>query len=675
MPLKLTFLITAILVSAFSSFSQQFSSSNLPIVIINPESDILDESRVSADMKIIYRGPGLRNSMTDVNDTSALDYNGRITIETRGSSSQTTYKKQYALTTMKPDDINKDKVKLLGLPKENDWILNGMVFDPALIRDYLCYNLSRMIGEYASRTVYCEVVIGGVYKGLYLLQEKIKADDNRVDVVKIEQTDNLLPGLSGGYITKADKTTGGDPVAWTMYSRSNESVNYIHVLPKPEEVTPVQNTYINNQFYNLESATASNNSSVINGYPSIIDIPSFIHYILISELSSNCDAYMFSTYFHKDRNGKLRAGPIWDGDLTFGNDLFFWGLDRSWYNVWQLSNNDNEGSKFWVQLFNNSTFRCYLTKRWHQLTKQGQPLNGQSIKNLIDQTVSVISEAVQRERATYGYSRDYATEIQNMKNFIDKRITWMNNNLGTYGQCSSPSEPDLVISKIMYHPDTTAEFTSSDDQEFIEIMNTGNTTVDLSGDYFRGTGFVYQFPASSVIDRNQAIVLASKASVFKSRYGGAPFGEFTRHLSNKGQAIIFSDAFGNTIDSVFYSDDLPWPDADGNGYYLNLISTDLDNSLASSWTTSNDFVVSNQKPDVPPQTFTIFPNPVRTVLTILSQENIISVRILDLSGRIMVTDRVGANDFQIDFTSFQPGTYIVQMFNETGVFTEKVIKE
>jgi len=44
-----------------------------------------------------------------------------------------------------------------------------------------------------------------------LLDEKIKADNKRVDVLKIEPADNSLPDLSGGYITKADKTTGGDP--------------------------------------------------------------------------------------------------------------------------------------------------------------------------------------------------------------------------------------------------------------------------------------------------------------------------------------------------------------------------------------------------------------------------------------------------------------------------------
>jgi hypothetical protein len=41
---------------------------------------------------------------------------------------------------------------------------------------------------------------------------KIKADGNRVDV-KNWKTDNTLPNITGGYITKADKTTGGDPIA------------------------------------------------------------------------------------------------------------------------------------------------------------------------------------------------------------------------------------------------------------------------------------------------------------------------------------------------------------------------------------------------------------------------------------------------------------------------------
>ena len=99
------------------------------------------------------------------------------------------------------------------------------------------------------------------------------------------------------------------------------------ILPKPENVTTAQQEYIYSQFTSLNAAAQAGNASPSNGFPSIIDIPSFIHFLIIKELTSNADSYSYGTYFHKDRNGKLRAGPVWDSDFTFGNDNV--GLERS----------------------------------------------------------------------------------------------------------------------------------------------------------------------------------------------------------------------------------------------------------------------------------------------------------------------------------------------------------
>ena len=387
-----------------SSFSQTFTDSNLPIIFIYTDGgvDIPDSPRVLATMKIIFRGEGLRNYLTDQNTTGYLNYNGRINVEIRGSSSQVLLKKQYGFTTLKADNLTNNDVALLGMPADNDWILNGLGFEPSFIRDYLNYNLSRMIGEYASRTVYCEVVLNGNYIGLYVLEEKIKQGSDRVDVTKIGTLDNTFPKITGGYITKSDKTTGGDPVAWTMSSYIGKNdVAFIHDLPKPENVSFLQNYYIQSEFERLSSALSAHNSSFENGYPSVIDIPSFVDYMIINELGSNADAYQFSTYYHKDRNGKLRAGPIWDLNLTFGYDLSIWGYDRSKTNIWQFSNGDNEGPKFWRDLFNNPEFRCCLSRRWNQLIQPGQPLNYSSIEALIDKTVAKISEAAARDNVRW----------------------------------------------------------------------------------------------------------------------------------------------------------------------------------------------------------------------------------------------------------------------------------
>ena len=76
---------------------QILTDSNLPIVIINTDGgvNIPDEPKVLATMKIIDRGPGLRNYVSDQNNTAYLNYNGRIGIEIRGSSSQESPKKSY----------------------------------------------------------------------------------------------------------------------------------------------------------------------------------------------------------------------------------------------------------------------------------------------------------------------------------------------------------------------------------------------------------------------------------------------------------------------------------------------------------------------------------------------------------------------------------------------------
>ena len=168
--------------------------------------------------------------------------------------------------------------------------------------------------------------------------------------------------------------------------------------------------------------------------------------MIINEFASNPDAYQYSTFFHKDRNGKLRAGPIWDLDLSFGNDLFFWGLDRSKTNLWYFEDPYyNNGSRFWYDLFYNSTYKCYLAKRWNEITQPGQPMYPDSIKAFIDKTVTYISEAVARDYERWDKLGSHAQRITNIKNFINARMAWMTQNLGSYDglqqhHCARPGD-------------------------------------------------------------------------------------------------------------------------------------------------------------------------------------------------------------------------------------------
>nr|MBP6556866.1 CotH kinase family protein [Flavobacterium sp.] len=610
----------------------------------------------------------------DQNTTAFLNYNGRLAIQIRGSSSQALDKKGYKVTTVLADNVTNNNVSLLGMPAENDWVLNGLAFDPSLIRDYLAYNLSRQMGNYAPRTQYCELVINGEYRGLYILQEKIKADSNRVNVLKITTTDNTGENLTGGYITKADKLTGGDPVAWSTVPYAGETVNYIHDLPKPEDVTTQQDTYIHSQFTNLQTAITANNSSLLNGYTTTIDVPTFIDFMISNEFAANVDGYQLSSYFHKDRNGKLRAGPIWDFNLTWGNDLFLWGYDRSKIDTWQFTNEDNEGSKFWTDLFNNTTFKCYLSKRFNQLTQVGQPLNITVVNTFIDNTVSLISEAMVRENERWNTIPNNPLEIANIKAFIVNRISWMNGNLIGFSACNNVPVPPLVITKINYNPATSGSFPVSNDQEFIQIENTGSATVNLSGIYFRELGTTYQFPYNSTISGNSSLYLAANSTTFQSQNGFAAFGQFTRNLSNKSQKIVLADAFGNIIDSVEYFDSLPWPTAaDGSGSYLQLTSTSLDNNLASSWVASN-VALETSEFNLNDETITIYPNPANYLLNIKSSLSIDKIELIDIYGKKVKEIQPNATEIQTNVSDLSSGLYFVKVYTEYGIKTKKWVK-
>jgi hypothetical protein len=642
-----------------SASDMTFTDSNLPIVIINTQdgATIPDEPKILGTMKIIQRPDGARNFLTDADTDEFLDYSGTIGIETRGSSSQELPKKPYGINTLEDDGIEDKGVKLLGMPKEDDWVLNSFAFDDSMMRDYISYEMARQMGQYATNLKYCEVVLNGEYIGLYALSEKIKRDGDRVNIAKLDADENSFPEVTGGYLMQTDRPDAEDPEAWF-----NNGAGYIHEKPNADDITSTQSAYIEAVFRDFDDNAT--NASITNGYPSIIDVPSFLDYMLMAEIASNVDAYALSTFFHKDRGGKLRAGPVWDYNLTYGNDLFdFFGYtyDRSFTNVWQF-NYSNTGAYFWSDLFNNPTFKCYLAKRFNEVTSAGEPLNYGYIVNLIDTTAALISEAVVRENEKWNTIDDFSGEVTNMKNWIQQRITWMQNNLGGFSNCTAIATPSLVITKISYNPLETDAFPESKDLEFIEIQNTGTTTVNLTGVYLSKLGVSYQFQENATIAPAQAIQLAGNTAVFLAKYGVEAYDKFERDLSNSSQNLVLVDAFGNLIDEVEYSDKAPWPEtADGDGFYLELINVNSDNALASNWKASSDEVLSINRFEKSEVVFNVYPNPAKEKLMIRTEKTIQEISIFNLLGQQIKTVQVNFKSGEINISELKKGMYFLNI--------------
>jgi len=126
--------------------AQNFTESNLPIIIINTDAnEIPDEPKIPALMGIIDNGVGQMNNVDDAFN----HYDGHIGIETRGNSTQLYEKKTYTIELW--DEVeNEISEPLLGMGKEEDWILHAMVLDKTQLRVPLCFDLFRKMGHYAA---------------------------------------------------------------------------------------------------------------------------------------------------------------------------------------------------------------------------------------------------------------------------------------------------------------------------------------------------------------------------------------------------------------------------------------------------------------------------------------------------------------------------------------------
>lgn len=462
----LVILLTLLL--AASSISQvNFTDSDLPIVIINTVGGvpIPDEPRVLAQMEIKYNGPGVRNYMTDPHLPG--NYLGRIEIEIRGSTSQQYPKKGYGFET-KDDFGIENNVNLLGMPSEHDWILYGPYPDKTCIRNDLTFQLARNMGHYASDTRFCELVLNGDYRGLYVLMERIKRDVDRVNINDVTEQVIGNDTLTGGYIMKVDKLTGEVGYSWA--SPYNSEVLFQFHDPEYEELGSAQVNYMKNHIQEFEDALAAPTFADPSvGWPAYIDQTSFHDFFILQELGRTVDGYRSSSFFYKEQNNgnwnsPIVAGPMWDFNLSYGNaDYCDANLTTGWQYEFDLICNFTSSIPFWWgRLLQDPNYANGLRCRWEEL-RQG-PLHTDSIHYFIDSVANYIEEARIRNFQRWpiigvyvnwnGYvGQTYEDDLNYFKSYIEQRALWLDNNIpGTCSLAIPESEKEIALHTVWPNP-------------------------------------------------------------------------------------------------------------------------------------------------------------------------------------------------------------------------------
>ncbi len=428
----------------------EFVQSNLPIVLLNTDGvAIPDEPKIDGTMGIIDNGPG---GLNNINDSFNAFY-GQIAIESRGSSSNTFPMKSYAIETRGPNASLNYNASIFDWPADNDWILYAPYTDKSLIRNILTFEIGTQMGHYSPRTKLCEVVLNGEYIGVYVFMERIKQNPGRVNVDELLPSDLADNELTGGYIVKIDKTTAGGIIAWDSpfnANPSNSTISYQLHDPEITEMHPAQIQYIENFITDWETVLAGPNfADPISGYKAYIDEQSFIDFMLVNEISKNVDGYRISTFLHKNRlseGGKLVAGPLWDFNLGWGNANYCQGGQTT---GWEINFNTICGGGldnpfWWNRLLEDPAYANAVKCRW--LTLRETILSNAVLTNYIDSLAAVLAVPASRNYTkwpilgTYVWPNNfigdtYQEEIDYLKNWMQNRLTWMDQNM--FGTCDN----------------------------------------------------------------------------------------------------------------------------------------------------------------------------------------------------------------------------------------------
>jgi hypothetical protein len=183
---------------------------------------------------------------------------------------------------------------LLGMGKEDDWILNGQYVDRALFRNRLAYDVFQSFGgeeRYATEMRYCELELNGSYQGIYTLGEKVERDDDRVDIA------------DDGFIVKLDESAGFYP----------NNVGYGTWQLEHPATSPEAEMIVSTWLAGWEDAVLHEPDAIFEW----LDLDSAVDWVIVNELLKNHDGYFLSVHLWKDETGTMHFTP-WDFDLSMG---------------------------------------------------------------------------------------------------------------------------------------------------------------------------------------------------------------------------------------------------------------------------------------------------------------------------------------------------------------------
>lgn len=656
-------------------------TTNLPIIHINTfGQNIPDDPKISSNFKIIDNGSGLLNSAAD----TAFAYEGEIGIEVRGSSSASAPKLSYGFETWNGNGVETD-TSFLGLPAQSDWILSASYYDKTLMRNVLSYKLFNDMGHYASRTRYCELFINGQYQGVYVVMEKIKRDENRVDIARLDSQDTTGDALTGGYIIKIDKFTGsggaGFPSSYPPSNPVGDGIFYQYEYPNDIIINQPQKDYIARYVDSAETALFSNGfEDVTNGYRRYLGERSFMDLMFLNEMSKNVDGYRLSTYFNKDKHskgGKLKAGPAWDYDITWMNaDYCQAEVDTGWaYNLSYVCPGAGVPAH-WERMMQDTLFRQHARCRWFSLRQSH--LHTDTLFAYIDSTAAYINDAQQRNFVRWPIlgvatwpepqplPQTYTEQITRLKTWIANRFAWLDAQFAAMPVLELTV--DLGADTVLCSGNTVVvdatgydnyQWSTGNTQAAIQTVQSGVYSVTISNEF-----------GCSGTDSKQITFNALPDAQFTA----IPTNDTTYAFEQVDTGYAVNWQFGDGDTSSINNPQHVY--AAPGTYTVTLQATDS-NGCMNTYTDTISVEINTSITAISEIGLELYPNPAANIVYLKKEGDVInSVRVLNTEGRLVrELKNLTTSSVSVDVSELKAGLYLLLVQTEQGSFTGRLVKK
>ena len=385
------------------------TTTNLPILSIN----------TTDQAPIVSEDDYVDATLTIADPTNASNnYTGTLEIKGHGNSTWAEPKKPYRLNL-------DSKAALLGMTSDTNWILLANYDYKAMLRTDVSFYMSQLFGmAWTPNTAFVEVFLNNVYEGTYQLSEKVEVSKARLDIGSIDTGDDSGTDLTGGYLGEIDHYDGET----LMITAPNTGLPIGLADPDPPDA--IQGAYFTAAFNAAENSMYSANfTDPTTGWPAYWDQDSLVDWFLIEELAGNQDADDWSSdYFYKPRGDNLfYRGPVWDMDVTFGNDNY--GAIGSPNVPWVPTQ-----ARWYEQLFKDPTFVAAVKARWTAVRPLAATLPAYMDTRAAALTLTAqnnysrwttLDEVIWPNQVAEG---TYLGEVDYMKNWFNQRLAYMDAN-------------------------------------------------------------------------------------------------------------------------------------------------------------------------------------------------------------------------------------------------------